>query len=29
MGTMEATDYLLDKPRNTKTNSEGFESMNT
>src|SRR6266704_3368666 len=29
MGTMDAIDFLLDKPRNTKNNSEFFESMNT
>jgi transcription termination factor Rho len=29
MGTMDAIDFLLDKLRNTKTNSEFFESMNT
>jgi transcription termination factor Rho len=28
MGTMDAIDFLLDKLRNTKTNSEFFESMN-
>jgi transcription termination factor Rho len=28
MGTMDATDFLLDKLRNTKTNGEFFESMN-
>src|SRR5436853_646242 len=29
MGTMEAIDFLLDKLRNTKSNGEFFESMNT
>jgi transcription termination factor Rho len=29
MGTMDAIDFLLDKLRNTKKNSEFFESMNT
>ncbi|MBI3434881.1 MAG: transcription termination factor Rho, partial [Proteobacteria bacterium] len=29
MGTMDAIDFLLDKLRNTKTNDEFFESMNT
>ncbi|HTK14147.1 MAG TPA: transcription termination factor Rho, partial [Xanthobacteraceae bacterium] len=29
MGTMDAIDFLLDKLRNTKTNGEFFESMNT
>src|SRR4030088_1935425 len=29
MGTMAAIDFLLDKLRNTKNNSEFFESMNT
>jgi transcription termination factor Rho len=29
MGTMDAIDFLLDKLRNTKTNSEFFDSMNT
>ena len=29
MGTMDAIDFLLDKLRSTKTNSEFFESMNT
>ena len=29
MGTMDAIDFLLDKLRNTKNNSEFFESMNT
>ena len=29
MGTMDAMDFLLDKLRNTKNNSEFFESMNT
>jgi transcription termination factor Rho len=29
MGTMDAIDFLLDKLRNTKTNAEFFESMNT
>src|ERR1700691_79046 len=29
MGTMDAIDFLLDKLRNTKHNSEFFESMNT
>jgi len=29
MGTMDAIDFLLDKLRNTKANSEFFESMNT
>ncbi len=29
MGTMDAIDFLLDKLRNTKSNSEFFESMNT
>jgi transcription termination factor Rho len=29
MGTMDAVDFLLDKLRNTKSNSEFFESMNT
>ena len=28
MGTMDAFDFLLDKLRNTKSNSEFFESMN-
>jgi len=28
-GTMDAIDFLLDKLRNTKNNSEFFESMNT
>src|SRR5512132_2842986 len=28
MGTMDAIDFLLDKLRNTKTNSDFFESMN-
>jgi transcription termination factor Rho len=28
MGTMDAIDFLLDKLRNTKSNSEFFESMN-
>jgi len=28
MGTMDAIDFLLDKLRNTKNNSEFFESMN-
>ena len=27
MGTMDAIDFLLDKLRNTKTNSEFFEMM--
>ena len=29
MGTMDAIDFLLDKLRNTKNNSEFFNSMNT
>jgi transcription termination factor Rho len=29
MGTMDAIDFLLDKLRNTKSNNEFFESMNT
>jgi len=29
MGTMDAIDFLLDKLRNTKSNGEFFESMNT
>ncbi len=29
MGTMDAIDFLLDKLRNTETNAEFFESMNT
>src|SRR5205814_10505661 len=29
MDTMDAIDFLLDKLRNTKNNSEFFESMNT
>jgi transcription termination factor Rho len=29
MGTMDAIDFLLDKLRNTKSNDEFFESMNT
>ena len=29
MGTMDAIDFLLDKLRNTTTNAEFFESMNT
>ena len=29
MGTMDAIDFLLDKLRHTKNNSEFFESMNT
>jgi transcription termination factor Rho len=29
MGTMDAIDFLLDKLRNTKSNAEFFESMNT
>src|SRR3954447_13990297 len=29
MGTMDAIDFLLDKFRNTKNNSEFFDSMNT
>jgi transcription termination factor Rho len=29
MGTMDAIDFLLDKLRSTKSNSEFFESMNT
>ena len=29
MGTMDAIDFLLDNLRNTKHNSEFFESMNT
>ncbi|MDB5655239.1 MAG: transcription termination factor Rho, partial [Tardiphaga sp.] len=29
MGPMDAIDFLLDKLRNTKNNSEFFESMNT
>src|SRR5215813_8722118 len=29
MGTMDAIDFLLDKLRNTKNNTEFFESMNT
>jgi transcription termination factor Rho len=29
MGTMDAMDFLLDKLRNTKSNAEFFESMNT
>jgi transcription termination factor Rho len=29
MGTMDAIDFLLDKLRNTKTNADFFESMNT
>jgi transcription termination factor Rho len=29
MGTMDAIDFLLDKLRNTKSNADFFESMNT
>jgi transcription termination factor Rho len=29
MGTMDAIDFLLDKLRSTKSNSDFFESMNT
>jgi transcription termination factor Rho len=29
MGTMDGIDFLLDKLRSTKSNSEFFESMNT
>ncbi len=29
MGTTDAIDFLLDKLRNTKSNAEFFESMNT
>jgi transcription termination factor Rho len=29
MGTMDGIDFLLDKLRNTKSNSEFFDSMNT
>jgi transcription termination factor Rho len=29
MGVMDAIDFLLDKLRNTKSNGEFFESMNT
>ena len=29
MGTMDGIDFLLDKLRNTKNNSEFFDSMNT
>ncbi|MBV9955362.1 MAG: transcription termination factor Rho, partial [Pseudolabrys sp.] len=29
MGTMDAIDFLLDKLRSTKANSEFFDSMNT
>jgi transcription termination factor Rho len=29
MGTMDAIDFLLDKLRNTKSNAEFFETMNT
>ena len=29
MGTMDAIDFLLDKLRNTKSNSDFFDSMNT
>jgi transcription termination factor Rho len=29
MGTMDAIDFLLDKFRSTKSNSEFFDSMNT
>jgi transcription termination factor Rho len=29
MGTMDSIDFLLDKLRNTKSNGEFFESMNT
>jgi transcription termination factor Rho len=29
MGTMDAIDFLLDKLRNTKSNAEFFDSMNT
>jgi transcription termination factor Rho len=29
MGTMDTIDFLLDKLRNTKNNSEFFESMYT
>jgi transcription termination factor Rho len=29
MGTMDGIDFLLDKLRNTKSNGEFFESMNT
>jgi transcription termination factor Rho len=29
MGTMDAIEFLLDKLRNTKNNSEFFDSMNT
>jgi transcription termination factor Rho len=29
MGTMDAIEFLLDKLKSTKTNSEFFQSMNT
>ena len=29
MSTVDAIDFLLDKLRNTKSNAEFFESMNT
>ena len=29
MGTMDAIEFLLDKLRNTKSNADFFESMNT
>jgi transcription termination factor Rho len=29
MGTMDAIEFLLDKLRNTKSNAEFFDSMNT
>jgi transcription termination factor Rho len=29
MGTMDAIEFLLDKLRSTKNNSEFFDSMNT
>jgi len=29
MGTMEAIEFLLDKLRQTKTNEDFFDSMNT
>jgi transcription termination factor Rho len=29
MGTMDGIDFLLDKLRSTKSNSEFFDSMNT
>ena len=29
MGTVDAIEFLLDKIRQTKTNAEFFESMNT